>query len=316
MNLYSKSDLERVAKESGFIRDNLEKIVRLVDILNYFNMNPILSSQLALKGGTAINLTVFNLPRLSVDIDLDFVINCDKNGMLEHRELINVEILSFMFTQEYVLSPNTKNPHSLDSWAFFYQNAGGNKDNIKIEINYSMRNHLYPLVKTSTNIGLLTSINIQSLNPLELFGSKIKALIERTAARDLYDVYNMINESTFSGKELDALRKVVLFYLAVGGSNPPKTIYSFDALDKITFTQIRANLLPVLRKSDHFDFEAAKAIVKTYLSNLMVFTESEKMFVENFNKCNYRPELLFNQMDIIERIKAHPMAIWKTRVKL
>ena len=32
----------------------------------------LLSETLALKGGTAINLTIFNLPRLSVDIDLDF----------------------------------------------------------------------------------------------------------------------------------------------------------------------------------------------------------------------------------------------------
>ena len=65
MSLYSKTDLDKIAKESGFIRDNLEKILRLVDILNYFNSNPLLSGKLALKGGTAINLTVFNLPRLS-----------------------------------------------------------------------------------------------------------------------------------------------------------------------------------------------------------------------------------------------------------
>lgn len=32
---------------------------------------------MALKGGTAINLTAVNLPRLSVDIDLDYTINID-----------------------------------------------------------------------------------------------------------------------------------------------------------------------------------------------------------------------------------------------
>jgi predicted nucleotidyltransferase component of viral defense system len=37
--------------------------------LEYLNTNPILKETLALKGGTAINLTIFNLPRLSVDID-------------------------------------------------------------------------------------------------------------------------------------------------------------------------------------------------------------------------------------------------------
>lgn len=42
MSLYSKSDLEKLAKESGFIRDNLEKVIRLNDILIYFNTNPLL----------------------------------------------------------------------------------------------------------------------------------------------------------------------------------------------------------------------------------------------------------------------------------
>lgn len=315
MSLYSKSDLERVAKESGFIRDNLEKIVRLVDILEYFNTNPILAEQLALKGGTAINLTVFNLPRLSVDIDLDFVLHCEKSGMLEYRAQINSEIVNYMFAQDYTLSPNTRNPHSLDSWAFFYQNAGGNKDNIKIEINYSMRNHLYPLVKSNTNIDFISPIRIQSLAPIELFGSKIKALVERTAARDLYDVYNMIDQSVFSNDEMDALRKAILFYLVVGGAKPPKTFYNIDAIDQLKFAQIRASLLPVLRKTEHFEFEEAKRLVKSYLMNLMVFTEREKSFVDRFNKGIYEPDLLFDQKEIVERIKNHPMAIWKTRVK-
>jgi predicted nucleotidyltransferase component of viral defense system len=313
MSSYSKTNLDVIAKKSGFIRDNLEKVIRLIDILHYFNTNPLLLSKLALKGGTAINLTVFNLPRLSVDIDLDFHSNCSKEEMLSDRDLINKEILSYMFTQGYVLSPNTKNPHSLDSWAFFYQNSGGNKDNIKIEINYSMRNHIYPLVTVDTSVDFLSPISVKALAPLELFGSKIKALMERTAARDLYDVYNMINESVFSDTELSALRKVIVFYLAVGGSNPPKRSYTFDAIDKLKFPQIRAKLIPVLRKSENFDFEKAKRLVKEYLINLMVLTDDEQKFVDNFNNCLYTPEILFNNSDIVERIKTHPMAIWKTR---
>ena len=95
---------------------------------------------------------------------------------------------------------------------------------------------------------------------LELFGSKIKALIERTATRDLYDVYNMITHYVFSENQLADLRKVVIFYLAVGGNNPPKTKYeNFEAIDALNFSQFRANLIPVLRKSEHFDFETAKS---------------------------------------------------------
>jgi len=60
------------AAELGFIRDTFEKMSRLIGLLSFFERDPMLSRYLALKGGTAINLIIFNLPRLSVDIDLDF----------------------------------------------------------------------------------------------------------------------------------------------------------------------------------------------------------------------------------------------------
>ena len=43
MNSYNKQALDVIAKEQGFIRDNLEKVMRLVEILNYFQDSPLLS---------------------------------------------------------------------------------------------------------------------------------------------------------------------------------------------------------------------------------------------------------------------------------
>lgn len=183
MNSYNKQSLDAIAKEQGFIRDNLEKVIRLVDILNYFHKRKLLSQTLVLKGGTAINLTVFELPRLSVDIDLDF------------------------------------------------------------------------------------------------------------------------------------LRKSVIFYLTVGSSRKvteiPTRYIEFPQIDRIGFPQIRSQLLPVLRRSEHFDFEQVKSDVKSYLSELLVFTENEKKYVEKFNQREYAPELLFDDVSIVERVKFHPMALWK-----
>jgi hypothetical protein len=79
------------------------------------------------------------------------------------------------------------------------------------------------------------------------------------------------------------------------------------------FPQIRSSLIPVLRKTEHFNFEAAKIEVKKFVSSLLILTENEKLFVERFNQKEYCPELLFDDKDILERIKDHPMAIWKTR---
>jgi predicted nucleotidyltransferase component of viral defense system len=311
---YSKTDLERIASGTDFIRDNLEKVFRLCDILKHLNENPLFAEHLALKGGTAINLTVFNLPRLSVDIDLDFIKECPRDEMMTIRNNINQDFLNYMFTQGYALSPNTKRPHSLDSWVFYFQNAGGNKDNLKVEINYSLRNHILPIVEKKVNIEFLQfDSEVKTLSTLELFGSKIKALIERTAPRDLYDIHNMLKHNIIHPDEMDNLRKIILFYLAVGWSNKSLNNYSFESIDNLKFAQIRSSLLPILKKSERFDFESAKVEVKAFLVKLMVFTEEEKSFIENFNSNVYRPELLFEDTGIVERIKNHPMAMWKVR---
>jgi predicted nucleotidyltransferase component of viral defense system len=90
MATYNKQTLAAQAKELGFVRDTLEKVVRLTDILKFMESDPLLGTSLALKGGTAINLTVFNLPRLSVDIDLDYAHNIiprDLGGAAPRRNL-------------------------------------------------------------------------------------------------------------------------------------------------------------------------------------------------------------------------------------
>ena len=62
---------------------------------------------------------------------------------------------------------------------------GGMKDNLKIEINYMLRAHVLPTTRRAVrlpwNNGELT---VLSVAPIEIFASKIVALINRTAARD------------------------------------------------------------------------------------------------------------------------------------
>lgn len=320
MNSYNKATLDRIAKEQGFIRDNLEKVMRLVEILGYFSESTLLSKTLALKGGTAINLTVFDLPRLSVDIDLDFSVDCDRQTMLDYRENINDEILRYMTVEGYRIAPSSRNPHTLDSWVFFYTNAAGNNDNIKIEINYSDRCHVLPIVDKNVSIPLLSDVKVRTLSPIELFASKINALIGRGATRDVYDVHNMIAHKVFAlDEELNLLRKVLVFYMTVGNSSNkgaiPTTFDEFPMIDKIRFSQIRSQLLPVLRHSEHFDLEMIKAEVRDFLLNLLHLSEKEKLFIEEFNARSYKPQLLFDDKEMVERVVAHPMALWKMGIR-
>ncbi len=76
---YDRITIGRQAKELGFVRDTFEKVCQLIDILRFIENDTLLFNCLALKGGTAVNLTIFDLPRLSVDIDLDFVGDSDRN---------------------------------------------------------------------------------------------------------------------------------------------------------------------------------------------------------------------------------------------
>jgi len=93
---YDRRIIGKQAAELGFIRDAFEKVCRLSEVLSFFERDSLLSQYLALKGGTAINLTVFNLPRLSVDIDLDFAENVPLETMKSIRETMNHTIFRFM----------------------------------------------------------------------------------------------------------------------------------------------------------------------------------------------------------------------------
>lgn len=225
------------------------------DILVFMNSHPLMKEHLALKGGTAINLTVFNLPRLSVDIDLDYSVDIDREGMLEERKIIAQDLEKYMFSQRYEQSPKSKSRHSLESCIYVYTNTAGVRDNIKIEINYSMRTHVLPLVQREVVMnGILERNRILAVAGIELFGSKIKALLDRAAARDL---------------------------------------------------------LPVKRLNEEFNLINVKKVVKEYLTDLMQLTETEKEFLKEFRQKHYRPELLFEDKEIVRRLEKHPMALWK-----
>lgn len=308
---YTKAELAEKAKELNFIRDTLEKVVRLVEILNYMNSNPIMKNSLVLKGGTAINLTVFRLPRLSVDIDLDYSTNVERDEMLLHREQITEELKLYMQTQGYALSTQSKTRHSLDSFVFTYTNLGGMRDNIKVEVNYSLRAHLFePIAGSILFDAVHTEHQIAVLPALELFAAKINALLSRAAARDLYDTYNMVRFNLFDENELVMLRKAVVFYTAISQEEIPKD-YDVDAIDHITIRKIRTDLLPVIQKGEFIELEQIKTVVKGFLKELLTLTDEEREFLKLFTQKQYRPELLFTDEQIISRIKNHPMALWK-----
>ncbi|WP_443655164.1 nucleotidyl transferase AbiEii/AbiGii toxin family protein [Eshraghiella crossota] len=311
MPQYNKADIGRAATQYGFIRDTFEKVLRLKEILEYFNTQEYLVKHLILKGGTAINLTVFDLPRLSIDIDMDYVPNDSRDDMLIARDNIAGIINRYMEKEGYSLSQTSRFSHSLDAFHFNYINSGGNKDMIKIELNYSLRAHiLEPVYRDILNDVFKSNIKIRTVAPLEIFSAKGNALISRAAARDLYDWGNLIDQNMFAD-EKDLFRKCFVFYTTITADNVHGD-YDFDlsAIDTLDFTKIRRDLFPVMRKKDNFKLEERKIQAKQYIKDLLRLTETENEYIERFAAKEYHPELLFDD-DIVTRICGHPMALWK-----
>ncbi len=308
--MYNKVEIGRAAKQHGFVRDTFEKVLRLKEILCYLNEEKYLREHLLLKGGTAINLTVFNLPRLSVDIDMDYTPNDTKEDMLKAREKITTLIKDYMKVEGYQLSKGSRFTHSLDAFYYQYQNAGGNRDMIKIELNYSLRAHiLEPVHRRILSDAFDDGMTIRMVAPMEIFAAKGNALISRAAARDLYDWGNMIAENLFED-ERDMFRKCFVFYATIS-ADTVNSNFDTSAIDSLNFDKIRRDLFPVLSKKDNFMLDERKRQAKDYIAEMLQLTESEQEYMDRFIAKEYVPEFLFDDKEIVERIKNHPMAIWK-----
>ena len=73
MTAPSAQTLQRLAGETGLQPGTLEKVMRLLDVLQEIAGDEVLADRLVLKGGTALNVFHLGLARLSVDIDLNYV---------------------------------------------------------------------------------------------------------------------------------------------------------------------------------------------------------------------------------------------------
>ena len=307
---FDRMMLGRQAKELGFVRDTYEKVCRLVDVLKFMETDSLLTNNLALKGGTAINLTVFDLPRLSVDIDLDYSKDASREEMLDDRKKIKEHIQKYMLASGYILSPKSKEYHALDSMVYEYINAGGVKDNLKIEINYMLRCHILPLVRRNIELkGIGEKSGVLTVDPMEIYSAKIVALLNRAAPRDLYDTYNMQKFGLFGNDKKELFKKCIVFYTAIASEKVPKK-FELNNIDRISAQKIKTDLLPVLNRAEKFDLNSAKKVVTEYLNGFLILDVNEIEFWKSFSIGKYCPELLFDG-EIVSMIERHPMALWK-----
>jgi len=310
----NKIQLGRIANQSGFVRDTLEKVIRLTEVLKFVNEDEILSEHLLLKGGTAINLTILELKRLSVDIDLDFTPNLSKEEVADQRAIIKHRLNNYMKKEGYELEEDkSKFTHSLDSCVYSYMNTGDTKDLIKVEINYSIREHIFRSVKCKNNTlnGVLHPLEIKTVHPIEIYGSKLTALMGRSAARDLYDVWNMIEMNLFNREEQNLLRKALIFY-SILNVDVKEELFDTSQILTINWKKIHRELRPVIYTKERLELEKMHMAVINYIEALIQLDDRETLFIdEYYDEGDYRPELLFEEKERVERLRTHPMVLWR-----
>lgn len=308
-----------IADKTGFIISTLEKVERLLRILEWLNNDERLGKILALKGGTAINTAVFNFPRLSVDIDLDLTKNLGKNEMIKERDNIHNSIVQYLIANDYRINiEKSKNVYALDSIVAEYQDIIGNTDNIKIEINYMNRVHILETkkLKITTDVFEDKQLTIHCINPIEIYATKLCALLNRTTARDLFDVYILSKYNLFDKEEKQLLKQCfMLEYIAV--NNYKFKDMNIDRIEKLEKQDIKTKLLPTLkdRNPRKSNVDEMKQTVREYLKDILIIDDNTKLFYDKFQKGIYEPELLFADKEIIEKIKKHPMIMWKLNNK-
>lgn len=310
-----KKYIEEISNRTGFIKSTLEKVERLLNILEWINNHERLSELLALKGGTAINTAVFNFPRLSVDIDLDLTENLKKDEMLKERENIHNLLVNYLKANTYKINmEKSKNVYALDSIVAEYIDIKGNIDNIKIEINYMNRVHILETknIKVSTDVFEDKHLSIHCIHPIEIYAAKLCALLSRTTARDLYDVYTLSKYNLFDDDEKSLLKQCfMLEYIAVNDYKLEDM--DIEKIEKLKRQDIKTKLFPTLkdRNPKKSNVDEMKRAVREYLKDILVVDDNIKEFYDKFQKGIYEPELLFDDKEIIERIKEHPMIMWK-----
>lgn len=164
----------------------------------------------AMKGGTAINLFLQNMPRLSVDIDAVY---------LPHRtprEAALVEIaeeLSRVAKQQEPLGVRTRLVRSGDLGELKLLVDDGNSQ-VKIEVNGVFRGSVRPIefrkLDPAVSEMFAMEFSLPILAPEELYGSKLVAALDRQHPRDLFDVHQLLASNGLS----DAVVECFVTYLA------------------------------------------------------------------------------------------------------
>lgn len=311
--MLSREQLQRAAADSGFQVESYEKAHVLVRLLEAIRTHPFLGPRMALKGGTALNLFVLGLPRLSVDIDLNYIGSSDRETMLAERPRLE-QALQQVVGRMGLTVKRAPGEHAGGKWRLTYATALGRQGSIEVDLNFMLRTPLWPVApKDSHPIGGDRATQVIVVDEHELAAGKLAALVARSASRDVFDARELLRRP---GLDRAKLR---LGFLIYGGMN--RQDWRAITVDNVHTTpaDVDSQLVPMLR----LDVRPAKPDIAAWTDTLVRETRElmtavlpleahEREFLERLNGAgDIAPDLLTAEPPMQAIIRDHPGLKWK-----
>ncbi len=173
----------------------------------------------AMKGGTAINLFVQDMPRLSVDIDV--VYRPWNVGRDEALKAINGELAAIAQRVEPLgMQTRLVRTKDLGDTKLIVEN---DTSQVKIEVNVVFRGTVLPVERKALSAKTSDLFGVEFDAPIlardELYAGKLVAALDRQHPRDLFDVWQLYE----SGGLSDGMVECFVIYLA-GHNRPPHEV--------------------------------------------------------------------------------------------
>ncbi|MCD4824737.1 MAG: nucleotidyl transferase AbiEii/AbiGii toxin family protein, partial [Phycisphaerae bacterium] len=237
----SNEKLAAEAQVTGFRPEVLEKVAHLLNLLERFQSHPFLKGHLVLKGGTALNLFLLDIPRLSLDIDLNYIGAVDREKMLGERPKVE-QAVQAVCSREDMNITRMPTDHAGGKWQLRYDSSSGQSGNLEVDLNFMFRVPLWPVeTRDSKRVGSYLAQQIPVLDLHELAAGKLAAMFARHASRDLFDVHQLLTQGNLNKEKLR------LGFVLYGAMN--RKDWRTVSLDNIGYDarEIENQLVPVIR---------------------------------------------------------------------
>jgi predicted nucleotidyltransferase component of viral defense system len=303
--------LRDLSAETGFRPGGLEKVVRLGELAANISRHPLLGQALALKGGTALNLGFGPPPRLSVDIDLNYVADATREAMLRDRPVVERGVEELVARLGYQVQ-RSRADHAARKLFLRYRAAAGTPDRIEVDLNFLFRlplGDVRPLALWQP--GEFERPRIRVVPAEELIAGKLCALLARAAPRDLFDAIRLPSRlsSVWSTPKLRRL------FVALGGTlDHPLHRYGPDRFARVDERVVREQLHPMLTSGSEPDAADLRRGAWDAVAPMLDLSEAEREYTDRLQLGDLRPELLFpDDTGMAERLGRHPALLWKAQ---